>query len=62
MEDTVPLYCRLPVKIVTIIRAFYKGFYVQVIHNGQKTEPLNIRTSIRQGRLLYPLQFLVTLG
>lgn len=55
-------HCRLPVKIVTIIRAFYKGFYVQVIHNGQKTEPLNIRTSIRQGRLLYPLQFLVTLG
>ena len=53
----------LPVKIVTIIRAFYKGFSVQVIHSGQKTEPLNItRTSVRQDCLLYLLQFLVTLG
>ena len=30
----------------------------QVIHNGQKPEPLNIRTGVRQGYLLTRLLFL----
>ena len=51
----------LPVKIVTIIRALYKGFSAQVVHNGQKTESLSMRTGVRQGCLLSPLLFLVTL-
>ena len=51
----------LPVKIVTIIRALYEGFSAQVVHNGQKTEPLSIRTGVRQGCLLSPLLFLVIL-
>ena len=25
----------IPVKLVTIIKALYEGFYAQVIHNGQ---------------------------
>ena len=52
---------RMPVKTVTTIRALYEGFSVQVVHNGQKTEPLNMRTGVRQGCLLSPLLFLVAL-
>ena len=52
---------QIPVKIVTIIKALYEGFSAQVVHNGQKTEPLSIRTGVRQGCLLSPLLFLVTL-
>ena len=51
----------IPVKIVTIIRALYEGFSAQVVHNGQKSTPLNMRTGGRQGCLLSPLLFLVTL-
>ena len=47
----------LPVKIVTIIRALYEGFSARVLHN---TEPLSMRTGVRQGCLLSPLLFLVT--
>ena len=45
----------LPVKLVSIIRALNEGFSVQ------KTEPLNMRTGVRQGCLLSSLLFLVTL-
>ena len=51
----------LPDKIVTIIRVLYEGFSAQVVHNGQKTQPLDMRTGVRQGCLLSPLLFLVTL-
>ena len=51
----------MPDKIVTIIRVLYEGFSAQVIHNGQKTQPLNIRTRVRQGCLLSPMLFLVAL-
>ncbi len=51
----------MPVKIVTIIRAIYEGFSAQVAHNGQKTQPLYMRTGVRQGCLLSSLLFLVAL-
>jgi len=51
----------MPVKVVTIIRALYEGFSAQVVYNGQKTQPLNMRTGVRQGCLLSPLLFLVAL-
>ena len=51
----------MPVKAVTIIRALYEGFSAQVIHNGQRTQSLNMRTGVRQGWLLSPLLFLVAL-
>ena len=51
----------MPDKIVTIIRALYEGFSAQVVHNGQKTQPLNIKTGVRPGCLLSPLLFLVAL-
>ena len=49
-------------KIVTNIRVLYEGFSAQVVHSGQKTQPLNIRTGVRQGSLLSPLLFVVTLN
>ena len=52
----------MPDKIVNIIRVLYEGFSAQVIHNGQKTQPLNMRTRVRQGCLLCPLLFLVALN
>ena len=51
----------LPDKIVTIIRVLYEGFSAQVVHNGQKTQPLDMRTGVRQGCLLSRLLFLVAL-
>ena len=47
--------------MVTIIRVLYEGFSAQVVHNGQKTQPLIMRTGVRQGCLLSPLLFLVAL-
>ena len=51
----------LPDKIVTIIRVLYEGFSAHVVHNGQRTQPLNMRTGVRQGCLLSSLLFLVAL-
>ena len=51
----------VPDKMVTIIRVLYEGFSAQVVHNGQKTQPLIMRTGVRQGYLLSPLLFLVAL-
>ena len=51
----------VPDKMVTIVRVLYEGFLAQVAHNGQKTQPLIMRTGVRQGCLLSPLLFLVAL-
>ena len=51
----------MPDKMVTIIRVLYEGFSAQVVRNGQKTQPLIMRTGVRQGCLLSPLLFLVAL-
>ena len=51
----------MPDKVVTIIRALYEDISAQVVHNGQMTHPLNMRTGVRQGSLLSPLLFLVAL-
>ena len=51
----------MPAKVVIIIRDLYEGFSTQVVHNGQRTQPQNMRTGIRQSCLLSPLLFLVAL-
>lgn len=51
----------MPAKVVSIIKALYEGFPTQVVHNGQRTQPLNMRKGVGQGCLLIPLLFLVTL-
>ena len=52
----------MPDKMATIIRVLYEGFSAQMVHNGQKTQPLNMRTGVRQCCLLSPLLFLVALN
>jgi len=54
-------YYRIPSKVVNIIRALYEGFSAQLVHNGQRTQPLHMRTGVRQGCLLSPLLILVAL-
>ena len=49
---------RIPVKMIIIIRALFVGFSGQVVHSGQKTKPLNMRTGVTQGCLLSPLLLL----
>ena len=44
----------MPDKMVTIIRVLYEGFSAQVVHNGQKTQPLNMRTGVKQGSCYLP--------
>ena len=51
----------MPDKIFSSSEVLYEGFSAQVVHNGQKTQPLNMRTGVRQGYLLSPLLFLVAL-
>ena len=38
----------MPVNVVIIIRALCEGFSAQVVHNGQRTQPLNMKTGVRQ--------------
>jgi len=54
-------YYGMPAKVVNIIRVLYVGFSAQVVHNGQRTQPLHIKARVTQGCLLSPLLFLVTL-
>ena len=52
----------MPDKVVTIIRDLYKDlFSSEVVHNGQRTQPLNMKTGLREGCLLSSLLFLVAL-
>ena len=39
----------MPDKVVTVIRVLYEGFSAQVVHNGQMTQLLNMKTGVRQG-------------
>ena len=48
-------------KIVNIIRKLYEGFTAQVVHNGRFTEKFQMQTGVRQGCLLSPILFLITL-
>ena len=50
----------IPNKIVNM-KVQYQGFTCQVPHGGTMTEPIEIKTGVRQGCLLSPLLFLVVL-
>ena len=40
-------HCEMPAKVVIIIRFLYEGSCAQVVHNGQRTQPLNMRTGVK---------------
>jgi len=50
----------VPVKIVRMIRVFY-GFQARVLYEGEMTGPFSMNNGIRQGCLLIPLLFFMTL-
>ena len=51
----------IPNKIINMLKVQYQGFTCQVLHGGTMTEPIEVKTGVRQGCLLSPLLFLVVL-
>jgi len=44
-----------------MLKVQYQGITCQVLHAGTMTEPIKVKTGVRQGCLLLPLLFLVVL-
>ena len=51
----------IPNKIINMLKVQYQGFTCQVLHGGTMTEPIEVKTDVRQGCLLTSLLFLVVL-
>src|ERR1700729_2861994 len=51
----------VPEKITNLIRKMYESMSGRVIHEGQLTEPFEIKTGVRQGCLLSPFLFLLAI-
>ena len=51
----------IPAKIVTMIQVLYDCFQAWVLHEGRMTEPLEMKTKVRQRCILSPILFLVSL-
>ena len=51
----------VPTKLVNIIKNSYSGMTCRVIHDGQLTNLFEIKTGVRQGCLLSPFLFLLTI-
>ena len=51
----------IPNKIINMLKVQYQGFTCQVLLGGTMTEPIEVRTGVRQGCLLSLLLFLVVL-
>ena len=51
----------IPEKITNIIRNLYSGMTCRVVHGRQLTHAFEVRTGVRQGCLLSPVMFLLTM-
>ena len=51
----------IPNKIINMLKVQYQGFTCQVLLGGTMTEPIEVKTGVRQGCLLSLLLFLVVL-
>ncbi len=51
----------VPTKLICLIKSSYDGMACRVIHEGQFTGDLQVRTSVRQGCLLSPFLFLLAI-
>lgn len=51
----------VPEKITNIIRKSYEGMTCRIVHGGQLTDTLEVRTGVRQGCLLSPFLFLLAI-
>lgn len=51
----------IPEKITNLIKKMYENMASRVIHEGQLTEPFEVKTGVRQGCLLSPFLFLLAI-
>ncbi|VDP39645.1 unnamed protein product [Schistosoma margrebowiei] len=51
----------VPQKIVNIIQNSYDGLHCKIVHGGQLTKSFEVKTGVRQGRLLSPFLFLLVI-
>jgi hypothetical protein len=48
-------------KINRLIQEMYKNYTCQVEHNGKLSEPMTVKSGVKQGCLLLPILFVVVL-
>ena len=53
-------YC-IPGKLVQLIQSYYRNSSCKVIHDGQFTKSFSIETGVKQGCILSPFLFLLTI-
>ena len=51
----------VPKQIVDIIKESYRGYVYRVVHEGWVSEPIPVRTGVRQGRILSPIMFWIVI-
>ena len=51
----------IPAKFVTLIQQMYENSTCQVIHDGKLSETFEVKTGIRQGCILSPLNFIMVI-
>ncbi|CAH2322891.1 Hypothetical predicted protein [Pelobates cultripes] len=52
----------IPAKVVHLIKSSYKGMACGVIQGGQLINSFQVKTGVRQGCLLSPFLFLITIN
>jgi hypothetical protein len=52
----------IPQKIVNLVQETYRDYSCQVVHNGQKSNPIKIYTGVRQGCTLSPTIFIIVMN
>jgi hypothetical protein len=50
-----------PTQIVHLIKETYRGYACRVVHEGRVSEPIPVRTGVRQGYILSPIMFLIVI-
>ena len=51
----------IPKKIVTMVKQSYNGMKSKIVHEGKLSEEFDVTTGVRQGCLLSPFLFLLSI-
>jgi hypothetical protein len=60
MQKILLKFC-IPQKIVNLVQETYRDYSCQVVHNGQKSNPIKTYTGVRQGCTLSPTIFIIVM-